>query len=235
MINPSEIPVTSRRLSFSKQVTVLSDKCHLSEVKAPATATGFSRIRREKLLRTACEVIAEQGFGHTRTIDIAKAAGVSQALLFYHFDTKEGLFAQAFGYAARVHLQSLADLEESAGAPLDRLRSLLRLCSPAIPTKGWRFWIDAWSEGMRSPELEATSRRIDARGRTLMRGIIEAGVDCGQFACPDPDATTWRLFALIDGLAVQTHLHPNALSRRRVNALIRTAASYELGVAAERL
>ncbi|MFI7615013.1 TetR/AcrR family transcriptional regulator [Nonomuraea terrae] len=197
--------------------------------------TGFSRLRREDLLKTACEVIAEQGFGHTRTIDIAKAAGVSQALLFYHFETKERLFAQAFGYAARQHLNALAGLESSAGTPLDRLRSLLRLCSPAIPTEGWRLWIDAWSEAMRSAELEEISRRIDARGRALMRGIIEAGVDCGQFACADPDATSWRLFALIDGLAVQTHLHPKVLSRRRVNGLIRAAASYELGVSVEAL
>ena len=197
--------------------------------------TGFSRLRREDLLKTACEVIAEQGFGHTRTLDIARAAGVSQALLFYHFETKERLFAQAFGYAARVHLEALADVERSSGTPLERLRSLLRLCSPAIPTEGWRLWIDAWSEAMRSDELEEISRRIDARGRTLMRTIIEAGVESGDFDCEDPDATTWRLFALIDGLAVQTHTHPKVLSRRRVNVLIRTAAAMELGVPAENL
>ncbi|UBU10819.1 TetR/AcrR family transcriptional regulator [Nonomuraea gerenzanensis] len=187
------------------------------------------------MLKTACEVIAEQGFGHTRTLDIARAAGVSQALLFYHFETKERLFAQAFSYAARQHLNALTDVEESAGTPIDRLRSLLRLCSPAIPTEGWRLWIDAWSEAMRSAELEETSRRIDARGRTLMRGIIEAGVACGEFECADPDATTWRLFALIDGLAVQTHAHPKVLSRRRVNVLIRSAAASELGVPADKL
>ncbi|MEV4468156.1 MULTISPECIES: TetR/AcrR family transcriptional regulator [Nonomuraea] len=197
--------------------------------------TGFSRLRREDLLKTACEVIAEQGFGHTRTLDIARAAGVSQALLFYHFETKERLFAQAFGYAARVHLEALADVERSSGTPLERLRSLLRLCSPAIPTEGWRLWIDAWSEAMRSTELEEISRRIDARGRTLMRTIIEAGVVSGDFDCDDPDSATWRLFALIDGLAVQTHTHPKVLSRRRVNVLIRTAAAKELGVDAENL
>jgi hypothetical protein len=134
-----------------------------------------------------------------------------------------------------VHLEALADVERSSGTPLERLRSLLRLCSPAIPTEGWRLWIDAWSEAMRSTELEEISRRIDARGRTLMRTIIEAGVVSGDFDCDDPDSATWRLFALIDGLAVQTHTHPKVLSRRRVNVLIRTAAAKELGVDAENL
>ncbi|WP_245764801.1 TetR/AcrR family transcriptional regulator [Nonomuraea jiangxiensis] len=197
--------------------------------------SGFSRLRREDLLRTACEVIAEQGFGHTRTVDIAKAAGVSQGLLFYHFETKERLFAQAFTYAARLHLNALGDIERSPDTPFDRLRTLLRLCSPAVPTEGWRLWIDAWSEAMRSTELEQISRRIDAQGRLLLRAIIEAGVACGEFECADPDATTWRIFALIDGLAIQTHVHPKVLSRRRVNLLIRTAAAGELGLSADTL
>ncbi|MET9241854.1 TetR family transcriptional regulator C-terminal domain-containing protein [Nonomuraea sp. NPDC003709] len=197
--------------------------------------SGFSRLRREDLLKTACEVIAERGFGHTRTIDIARAAGVSQALLFYHFETKDRLFAQAFTYAARQHLHSLEHIEESTGTPLERLRTLLRLSSPAIPTEGWRLWIDAWSEAMRNPELEEISRRLDSRGRLVMRAIIEAGVSCGEFKCDDPDASTWRILALVDGLAIQTHAHPKVLTRRKVNTLIRTAAAAELGLSAETL
>jgi AcrR family transcriptional regulator len=180
-------------------------------------------------------VIAEQGFGHTRTIDIARAAGVSQALLFYHFETKERLFAQAFTYAARLHMNALDDIERSTGTPRERLVTLLRLCSPAIATEGWRLWIDAWGEAMRSPELEEISRRIDTQGRLLLRAIIEAGVECGEFDCGDPDGAAWRLFALIDGFAIQTHVHPQALSRRRVNVLIREAAANELGVSPEKL
>ncbi|GAA4219527.1 AcrR family transcriptional regulator [Streptosporangium album] len=59
-------------------------------------ARGFGGLRRDDLLRTACDVIAARGFGHTRTVDIAQAAGVSQALLFYHFETEEKPLAQAF-------------------------------------------------------------------------------------------------------------------------------------------
>ncbi|NRQ36755.1 TetR family transcriptional regulator [Nonomuraea sp. NN258] len=191
---------------------------------------GFSRLRREDLLKTACEVISEQGFGHTRTVDIARAAGVSQALLFYHFETKDGLFAQAFDYAARVHLDALADIERSTGTPLERLRALLRRCSPTQTPDGWRLWIDAWAEAMRSADLEATSRRIDTQGRSLLRTIIDDGVAGGLFVCPDPEAATWRIFAVIDGLAIQIHVHPRGLSRRRANQLVRTATAAELGV-----
>lgn len=196
---------------------------------------SFSRLRREDLLKTACEVIADQGFGHTRTLDIARAAGVSQALLFYHFDTKDRLFAQAFGYAARLHLEALSDIEESEASPLERLRALLRRCSPAAISDEWRLWIDAWAEAMRNPELEEISRRIHARGRSLLRGIIEDGVSAGAFTCADPDDAAWRVFSLIDGLAIQMHVHPKVLSRRRASTLLRTAVAGELGMAVEML
>lgn len=191
---------------------------------------GFSRLRREDLLKTACEVIAAHGFGHTRTLDIARAAGVSQALLFYHFETKEQLFAQAFGYAAQQHRNALESIERLERPPLERLRALLRRCSPGASPDGWRLWIDAWAESLRSQDLEAISRRLDQQGRLLLRGIIEEGVEVGEFACPDPEAASWRIFALIDGLAIQINVHPQALSRRRAAQLVRTAAAAEVGM-----
>jgi AcrR family transcriptional regulator len=163
-------------------------------------------------------------------MDIARAAGVSQGLLFYHFETKDRLFAQAFSYAARRHLEALNGVERSQRPPLERLRALLRLCSPAGSSEGWRLWIDAWAESMRS-DMEETSRRLELQGRVVLRGIIEAGVESGVFTCADPEAATWRIFALIDGLAIQINVHGKLLSRRRVTQLVRTAAVMELGVA----
>ncbi|MER6946197.1 TetR/AcrR family transcriptional regulator [Nonomuraea sp. NPDC000554] len=196
---------------------------------------GFSRLRREDLLKTACEVIAERGFGHTRTLDIARAAGVSQALLFYHFETKDRLFEQAFSYAARLHLNALNQIERSERSPRERLKLLLKRCSPTAGPDGWRLWIDAWAESMRNTDLEETSRRLDVRGRTLLREIIEDGVASGDFVCADPDGASWRIFALSDGLAIQWNVHGRLLSRRRVAQLVRTAAAAEVGLDVEDL
>lgn len=163
-------------------------------------------------------------------MDIAKAAGVSQALLFYHFDTKDRLFAEAFAYAARQHLDVLAQIERSKRPPLARLRTFLKRCSPYAGQDGWRLWIDAWAESMRTPELEATSRRLDVHGRSVLQAIIEQGVSSGDFVCADPEAATWRIMALCDGLAIQVNVHAKVLSRRRVAELVRTAAANELGL-----
>ncbi|MGC5011960.1 TetR/AcrR family transcriptional regulator [Streptosporangium sp. DT93] len=193
-------------------------------------ARGFGRLRREDLLRTACDVIVTQGFAHTRTADIAQAAGVSQALLFYHFETKERLLAQAFSYAAQLDLDTLAAAEEAGGSPLDRLRELLRIYSPIGKSKSWALWIDAWAESMRNPELEEMSRRIDLSWRQALRTIIEDGVRDGMFTCEDPEGSTWRIMSLIDGLSTQLTVHRRVLPRARMTGFIRTAATAELGL-----
>ena len=196
---------------------------------------GFSQLRRDDLLKTACEVIAARGFGYTRTLDIAREAGVSQALLFYHFESKDHLFAQAFAYAAQRDLDTLAKLERSGGSVLDRLRALLRLYSPTGSASSWRLWIDAWAEAIRSPDLEATSRRLDQRWKAAFQRIVEDGVAGGQFVCPDPEATTWRVLSLYDGLAVQVTVHRKILPRGRLAELMRTAVARELGLAPDLL
>ncbi|MFC9491669.1 TetR family transcriptional regulator, partial [Streptomyces hydrogenans] len=56
--------------------------------------------RREELLRAAVEQIEARGATAVRIADVAAALGVSNALVLYHFSTKEPLVAAAFQHAA---------------------------------------------------------------------------------------------------------------------------------------
>lgn len=55
--------------------------------------------RRETLLAAALPIFAERGYHAASTLDIAKAAGISQAYLFRLFPTKPALFAAVCGVA----------------------------------------------------------------------------------------------------------------------------------------
>jgi AcrR family transcriptional regulator len=48
--------------------------------------------RREQILQTAFELFSRKGFSGTTTKDIARAAGVSEAMVFKHFATKDELY-----------------------------------------------------------------------------------------------------------------------------------------------
>jgi AcrR family transcriptional regulator len=194
-----------------------------------------AQVRLDALLRTACDVIVQRGLANTRTADVAQAAGVSQALVFYHFATKERLLAQAFAYAAERDLARLDAVVRSSATPLAKLKKLLRLYAPTGRSKSWAIWIDGWSESLRIPELEKVSRRLDLRWKHDLTGIITAGVTDGTFTCDDPAGAAWRINALIDGLAVQVSVHDRVITRRQLAEWVRLSTARELGLNPDQL
>src|SRR5271169_4739760 len=57
-----------------------------------AVAKLSSEARRSAIIQAVRRVFAEKGFHGTTTRELARAAGVSEALLFRHFPNKEALF-----------------------------------------------------------------------------------------------------------------------------------------------
>ncbi|HEX2356724.1 MAG TPA: TetR/AcrR family transcriptional regulator [Micromonosporaceae bacterium] len=194
-----------------------------------------AEVRLDALLRTACDVIVARGLGNTRTADVAQAAGVSQALVFYHFSTKERLLAQAFAYAAEQDLARLDAVVNSSASPLEKFKKILRLYAPTGRSKSWAMWIDGWSEALRVRELERVSRRLDLRWKEALTEVISAGVTDGTFKCDDPSGAAWRINALIDGLAVQIAVHQRVISRRQLAEWVRLSAARELALDPEQL
>jgi AcrR family transcriptional regulator len=187
------------------------------------------------LLRTAVEVITERGLANTRAADVAEAAGVSQALVFYHFQTKDQLLARAFDHAAEQDLAKLDAVLRSSTPALSKLRRLLALYAPTGRSKAWQLWIDCWSQSLRSEELERVSRRLDLRWREALAGIIADGTAQGEFDCADPAGAAWRICALIDGLSVQVTVHQRVITRKQLTEWVRVAAARELGLKPEHL
>src|SRR5437667_11796487 len=74
--------------------------------------------RREAIVRVALPLFARKGFANTTTRELADAAGVSEALLFKHFPTKEALFsAMQLSCCTEQHhgrIERLKALEPSA-------------------------------------------------------------------------------------------------------------------------
>lgn len=70
-------------------------------------ATGSARMageeRRSQILAVAVSLFSQRGFRGTTTKEIAHAAGVSEAMVFRHFATKEELYAAILDHKACSH------------------------------------------------------------------------------------------------------------------------------------
>ena len=74
--------------------------------------------RREQILEKAADLFAQKGFAGTRTKDIAKAAGISETLIFQHFKTKDDLYLATLLHLFGSH-PIMHELGEHAGQPDD--------------------------------------------------------------------------------------------------------------------
>ncbi|WP_329232646.1 TetR/AcrR family transcriptional regulator [Streptomyces canus] len=186
--------------------------------------------RREELLRAAIEQIEARGVAAVRIADVASALGVSNALVLYHFSTKEKLVAAAFTYAAEDDLAHLRKLLGRRTSALRRLRAAVRWYAPTGQAKGWRLWIEGWAVALREPALQEVTRDLDRRWKAALAEVIAEGVAAGEFHCPDPQATALRLTALLDGLAVQLTSYAGAVPRSRAQTWVDAALARELGL-----
>jgi AcrR family transcriptional regulator len=78
---------------------------------------------RDEILKAATRRFADRGFHETSMSEVAREAGVSKALIFWHFKTKEELFLAVLN---RLLGPYVIDFAEEAGA-LDEKAQILKL------------------------------------------------------------------------------------------------------------
>jgi AcrR family transcriptional regulator len=98
--------------------------------------------RRASIVKAVLPVFARHGFSNTTTRQLAEAAGVSEALLYKHFPSKDSLYAeiQNFGkQGADPALEKLATLEPSTSTLVHIVYYIMRTVALGRPNDpiGW--------------------------------------------------------------------------------------------------
>jgi len=197
-----------------------------------AAARARTARARERILAAAVERIAGDGIDEVRIARIAMDAGVSSALVHYHFATREALLAEALEYS----YGAVADARTAAGAPArshaQRLAQMLDQCLPSGPEleRDWILWVELWLRAVRHPELRPVAEELYARMRDWFAEEIRAGVADGEFARCDADEVADRALALLDGFGIRTLLRDRALPLERARRAVGAALARDLGI-----
>ena len=137
---------------------------------------------------------------------IARAAGVSTALLHYHFETKEQLFEAALrhSYESSTILDQEA-LRRDGLAPAERLAAYLERCLPTDTTltRDLLLWQEFAAMSPRQPAMAGVTADLFQGDVERVSAIIRDGVDDGSFASVDPVIVARTAIALCDGLCTR--------------------------------
>lgn len=203
-----------------------------------SAAQGRPAAARERILAAAVGQIAREGIDGVRIARIAIEAGVSPALVHYHFATRDALLAEALNYSyahagdARIETGKLP-----VASHAERLHSMIEQCLPTSPTleRDWVLWVELWLRAARQPELRPVGEELYARLHAWFAREIAAGVEAGEFARCDPDEIADRALALIDGYGIRALIGDRAIPLDRAQRAVSSAVARELGVEGEQL
>lgn len=101
---------------------------HQRSTASPVRSSG--RERQASLIAAAASLFAAKGFNGTTTKEIAKAAGVSEALVFKYFPTKRALYAAIL--AEKVTVTELLEAVDEAAKKRDDRRVFTLIASYRI-------------------------------------------------------------------------------------------------------
>lgn len=91
--------------------------------------------RRRQLLEVAAELFAERGYRGTTTADLAKLAGITEPILYRHFEDKRDLFITLVDEVGREVITGWKAALHDVEQPLKRLEVLLAN-NPATLSRG---------------------------------------------------------------------------------------------------
>lgn len=172
------------------------------------------------LLESARELFAERGYAGTSTREIAKAAAVSEPMIFRHFGSKAGLFEEAVlapfnefvsGYIAnwterprgvRSDIDEAREFYRGVYDVLSANRRLIQEMIGARATQG-----DVASDGPPGPHLGAILERFES--------VIQRERDERGFHAFDPAVMTRLMFGLVFSIAVHGDWMFDGAKKRR--------------------
>jgi AcrR family transcriptional regulator len=142
---------------------------------------------RERLLRVAREVLAEEGLPGATIREIAGRADVNPALLHYYFGSKSGLHAAVVEEAGKQIRANVESLKGQGGSARERLRNLLR--GYVLTLGDEPYLAQVIVQQLLLADGEQDQDFVSQVGKPLIEGLVELleeGIATGEFREFDP-------------------------------------------------
>jgi AcrR family transcriptional regulator len=155
--------------------------------------------RRAALLETASRLFSEGSYRGTTTAEIARAAGVTEPVLYRHFDSKRDLYLACME-AAWEGVQELweraVEAEPDPGLWIATMGRAFRESEEESPVIS-HLWVQAIAEGSEDPEIGTYMKKHMREVHDYAVDVVRRAQAAGGIAKDrDPDAEAWMFIAL---------------------------------------
>lgn len=184
-----------------------------AEPSLPPATDSHKRERRKEarpgeLLEAALDLFVEKGYAATRVDEVASRAGVSKGTLFLYFPSKEELFkAVVRENIAGRFMEWNSEFETFAGDTGALLHYCFQVWWERVgATKASGITKLMLSEAQNFPDIaQFYQQEVIEPGRSLIRRILQRGVERGEFRAVDLDYAVYLVMAPMIFLMMWKH------------------------------
>jgi len=186
----------------------------LSKIICPINAAlSIKRERRKEarpgeLLDAALDLFVEKGFAATRAEEVAARAGVSKGTLFLYFQSKEELFKAVVRENLSGRFKEWSEeFETFEGSTAEMVAYCMKVWWERVGnTRASGITKLMMSEATNFPELAAFyQQEVILPGQTLIRRLLQRGIDRKEFEPMDLDYAVFSLIAPMMYLIISKH------------------------------
>ena len=229
-----------RRASGSKWPPVTATAGRRAVGRPPRSALGDGPDRRTQIIEAATRVLGERGYGRTSLKDIAAEAGVTPALIYHYFESKEDLLLSVIAEMQQLLHRRVDAAGATAADPLEAIaRRVDRAAAEFTAQPGInRMLLDLYGLGLTQPAIRERGREMLELGIRRQAADIErfyaaAGVPPGA----PPEDLAGVIVAAFDGIAISAAVRGVDADPmyRALKLLLMSAALVPLAAAGEPL
>jgi len=158
--------------------------------------------KRDMILNAAYKLIIEKGYLDTKIIDIADLAGIGKGTVYEYFDSKDTIFHELFKTKVAAGYDSLSDLLEKEISSEKKLKEFLDIevenTLKHQIQKNFLLDLMIRSDVFRSPALIESIHKLIKKKFAILRGIIEEGINNGEFRKTDPELAAVSVMGAIN-------------------------------------
>jgi AcrR family transcriptional regulator len=175
----------------------------------PSSSRMSAVERRAQLLASAARVFSTHGYSGTTTAEIARAAGITEPIIYRHFASKRDLFIALIRQTGEQTISDWEDALKRTPDPAERLTGLIS-ANPMVSGKGrvsYRVMVQAMMEVEDAQVRAAIHEHIKALQAFLAKVVEQAQAEGYVSKRFSPDITAWTLIEVALGYGVLAAAH----------------------------
>ena len=179
---------------------------------------------RRKLLKSARNIFAKDGFEAARIEDIASDAGHTRGAFYAHFSSKEDLFFALLEHQAALHMERVNELLGGEATREERLQRLREYYVDRVIDRNWSLLVLEFKlfairhPRMRAKFAEAHRRMKMAVKVSAIEGLIPDNRGCDSESVPP---VIVALQAALEGMVLEQAFDPQAISQEQAAIILR--------------